>query len=375
VCSAAESIGKHLDRPVIIVNKSTVPIGTGELVLDVVAQHLWRDIAISVVSNPEFLREGNAVHDCLHPDRIVLGADDLEAAEQVARLYGGLQCPVLITDLRTAEMIKYASNAFLATRISFINEVARICEHLGADVQQVAAGMGYDKRIGSAFLNAGLGFGGSCFPKDVRALIHMARASNLHPQLLAAVLETNHDQRVWAIECIEAALGTLTGSVVALLGIAFKPETDDIRQAPSLDLIQMLRERGARVRAYDPVAGDNLVREMADVVLAASPYKAVRQADAAIVVTEWSEFRDLDLGRMAAVMHHPLLIDGRNIYDPVEARAAGFEYIGVGRGYALRRNAGRSRPPQGPWLPQRGWSGMGQTMYQTQDHRPAEAAP
>jgi UDPglucose 6-dehydrogenase len=373
VCSAAQSIGRHLSRSVIIVNKSTVPIGTGELVLDVVSQHLRRHVKVSVVSCPEFLREGNAVHDCLCPDRLVLGTDDLEAAEQVARLYDGLECPVLITDLRTAEMIKYASNAFLATRISFINEVARICDRLGADVQQVAAGMGYDSRIGPSFLNAGLGFGGSCFPKDVRALIHMARESDLHPRLLTAVLEINHDQRVWAVECLEAALGTLADSVVALLGIAFKPETDDIRQAPSLDLIRMLQARGARVRAHDPVAGDNLVTAVADVVLAADPYEAARQADAAIVVTEWPEFRDLDLGRMAAAMRRALLIDGRNIYDPAGARAAGLEYVGVGRGSHPSRRADVSNLAPIPGLRSRKWSGNGQKMDRRQRGRAKEA--
>jgi UDPglucose 6-dehydrogenase len=237
-----------------IVNKSTVPIGVGDWVSAIIEKHKQPDATFAVVSNPEFLREGNAVADFMQPDRVVLGSTNQEAAEKVAQLYLTLRCRVMITDLRTAEMIKYASNAFLATKISFINEIAHICEQLGADVKDVATGMGYDERIGGYFLDAGLGFGGSCFPKDVKALAHMADYSGCHPQLLRAVLDINYDQRRRFVEKLSHALGGLSGKHVGLLGLAFKPNTDDMREAPSLDLIRYLRAEGATVAAYDPQA-------------------------------------------------------------------------------------------------------------------------
>jgi len=229
--AAARSIGKHLDHDLIIVNKSTVPIGTGDLVAKLVSESCKRDTHFAVVSNPEFLREGSAVADCLNPDRVVLGAVDRAACEAVASLYLSLRCPIIITDLATAEMIKYASNAMLAARISFINEIAEICEALGADVKQVAVGMGYDKRIGSSFLEAGLGYGGSCFPKDVKALMHMASTHGCHPQLLQAVEDINHDQKQRAVDKLARLAGGLKGKTVALWGLAFKPNTDDMREA------------------------------------------------------------------------------------------------------------------------------------------------
>lgn len=335
VRSAARSIAEHISSPVTIINKSTVPIGTGDWVASIVGQSCPDGALFSVVSNPEFLREGVAILDFMQPDRVVLGSEDRSAAERVASLYLALKSPIIITDLRTAEMIKYASNAFLATRISFINEMARICERLGADVKQVAVGMGYDKRIGPAFLDAGLGFGGSCFPKDVRALAYMADQSGCHPQMLRAVLEINADQRTSVLDKLREALGgSLVGRRVALLGLAFKENTDDMREAPSIDIAQGALAEGAQVVAYDPVATMTARPILPDVVFATSPYEAVQDADAVVVVTSWNEFKSLDMTRLAGSMRQKVMIDGRNLYMPEAMRALGFTYLGVGRGYA-----------------------------------------
>jgi UDPglucose 6-dehydrogenase len=333
VRAAAKSIAEHLDHPVVVVNKSTVPIGTGDLVTAIINEHRHVDVPFSVVSNPEFLREGSALADCMSPDRVVLGAADRDAAEEVARLYLSLNCPVIITDLRTAEMIKYASNAFLATRISFINEIAGICERLGADVKQVAKGMGFDPRIGAAFLDAGLGFGGSCFPKDVKALMYMAADAGQHPQLLQAVMEINSYRRRWVVEQLTERLGNLEGKRIALLGIAFKPETDDIREAPSIELIHLLQAEGSHISAYDPAAVENAAVVTENVEFTGNPYDAVNGADAVVLVTEWNEFKNLDLARVKALMKRPLLVDGRNLYDPAQLLEVGFEYVGVARGF------------------------------------------
>src|SRR5437870_9333901 len=253
--SAARSIAEKLDHYAIIVNKSTVPVGSGDVVSRIVRKNLARpNVPFAVVSNPEFLREGSALLDFQTPDRVVLGSSDPEAARKVAALYLPLRTRIQITDLYTAEMIKYASNAFLATKISFINEIAQICERLGADVKEVAVGMGYDKRIGRAFLDAGLGYGGSCFPKDVRALAHMAGQEGLHPQLLRAVMDINHDQRRLVVTKLSSILGSLRGCTIGILGLAFKPNTDDMREAPSVDIIRWITSQGAEVRVYDPVA-------------------------------------------------------------------------------------------------------------------------
>jgi UDPglucose 6-dehydrogenase len=336
VRAAARSIAHAMRAPLIIVNKSTVPIGTGDWVADIVRRHQpepARALRLAVVSNPEFLREGSAIHDFIYPDRIVLGSLDREAAAQVAQLYLALRAPIMITDLRTAEMIKYASNAFLATRISFINEIANICEALGADVKEVAAGMGYDKRIGPYFLDAGVGYGGSCFPKDVEALAHMASVHGCHPQLLRAVMDINRDQRRQALYKVRELLGTLDEKVVGVLGLAFKANTDDMREAPSVEVIHLLQSEGAHVRAYDPVAMVNAGRHLPDVTLCQDAYEAAKGADALIIVTEWNEFKHLSLPRLKQVMRQPIVVDGRNIYDPQQMEALGFTYRGVGRGY------------------------------------------
>ena len=330
---AARSIAEVMDHPTIIVNKSTVPVGTGDWVADIIREYRSNDVEFAVVSNPEFLREGAAISDFMSPDRVVLGSLDREVAEKVAQLYLPLRATIMITDLRTAEMIKYASNAFLATRISFINEISNICEALGADVKEVATGMGYDKRIGHAFLDAGVGYGGSCFPKDVRALTYMAEIKGRHPQLLRAVMEINNYQRRAVVRKLEQALGSLRGKTVGLLGLAFKPNTDDMREAPSVHVAHMLRTAGAHVRAYDPVAMSVAARTVPEVELAQDPYTLAEGCDALVVVTEWNEFKNLDLVRIQNLMNQPVLIDGRNIYDPAMMNELGFHYRGVGRGY------------------------------------------
>jgi UDPglucose 6-dehydrogenase len=330
---AAESIAEAMDHPLIIINKSTVPVGTGDWVADIVRDNQPEPIDFSVVSCPEFLREGSALHDFMNPDRTVLGSLDPEAANRVAQLHLPLRAPIVITDLRTAEMIKYASNAFLATRVSFINEIANICEALGADVKEVAAGMGYDKRIGHHFLEAGVGYGGSCFPKDVKALAYMASVHGRHPQLLQAVMEINDFQRRAVILKLRELLGDLDGRVIGLLGLAFKANTDDMREAPSVEIAERLMHEGAHVKAYDPAAMRNAARVLDGVQLAEDAYDLATGCDAVVVVTDWNEFKQLDMARLRDTMRQPILIDGRNIYDPPQMHELGFTYRGIGRGY------------------------------------------
>jgi UDPglucose 6-dehydrogenase len=330
---AARSIAEVMDHPLVIVNKSTVPVGTGDWVSDIVREFGNDGVDFAVVSNPEFLREGSAIADFMVPDRIVLGSLHREAAEKVAQLHLPLRAPIMITDLRTAEMIKYASNAFLATRISFINEIANICEALGADVKEVATGMGYDRRIGCTFLDAGVGYGGSCFAKDVKALTYMAEVKGRHPQLLRAVMEINAYQRRAVLRKLEEMLDDVRGKTIGLLGLAFKPNTDDMRDAPSITIAHALEVAGARVRGYDPVAMKVAALVMPGVELAEDAYALARGCDALVVVTEWNEFKNLDLARIRDLMSQPVLIDGRNVYEPAQMRELGFHYRGVGRGY------------------------------------------
>lgn len=333
VAAASASIGKNLHCSVILVNKSTVPIGTGDLIGDIVRENLTsQDIEFSVVSNPEFLREGSAVNDFVNPDRIVLGSTDQAAAQQVAELYYSLKAQIIITDLRTAEMIKYASNAFLATKISFINEIANICEALGADVTQVANGMGADSRIGHEFLNAGIGWGGSCFPKDVEALVHMAATHGTHPQLLRTVIEINRDQRKRVIQKLRDILGNFRGKTIGVLGLAFKPNTDDMRDAPAVEIIHMLQHEGAQVKVYDPQAMENAGVILQDVIYCKDPYAVAGEVDALVLVTEWNEFKELDMKQIKESMRQPVLLDGRNIYDSEKMKEIGFIYLGMGRG-------------------------------------------
>ena len=332
---AAEGIADIMQHPLVIINKSTVPVGTGDWVADIIRAHQPSPIDFWVVSCPEFLREGSALADFMNPDRVVLGSLDREAAEKVAQLHLPLRAPIVLTDLRTAEMIKYASNAFLATRVSFINEIAAVCERLGADVKEVAAGMGYDKRIGRAFLDAGVGFGGSCFPKDVKALEYMALLHGAHPSLLRAVMEINRDQRRQIVQKLREMLGTLRDRKVGLLGLAFKPNTDDMRDAPSIEVAHMLLREGAQVAGYDPVAHPVAQRVMPELTLASSPYDLAVGRDALVLMTEWNEFKHLDLLRLRSLMQTPVFVDGRNVYEPETMREAGFLYRGVGRGYTV----------------------------------------
>ena len=332
VRSAAEMIADIVNHPIVVVNKSTVPVGTGDWVADIIKKRrAGRELKFNVVSNPEFLREGSAINDFMSADRVVLGSTDRDAANKVAQLYLTLRCPILITDLRTAEMIKYASNAFLATRVSFINEIANMCEELGADVSEVALGMGYDKRIGHAFLDAGLGWGGSCFPKDVKALAHMAVLHGTQPQLLQAVMDINRNQRRRLVYKLRKALETLDEKVIGVLGLSFKPNTDDIREAPALEVIHLLQNEGAIVRAYDPQAMENVAHALPRIVLCKDPYEVAEGADALLLATEWNEFKQLDFERIFGLMKQPILLDGRNAWNPEYVRSLGFTYFGVGR--------------------------------------------
>ncbi len=329
---AAESVATLMDKPLIVINKSTVPVGTGDWVADIIRHSQPTPLDFAVVSCPEFTREGSAIYDFLNPDRVVIGSRNRAAAEKVAQLHLPLRTRIVMTDLRTAEMIKYASNAFLATKISFINQIALICEKLGADVEEVAQGMGFDKRIGASFLSAGLGYGGSCFPKDVKALEHMALVHGSHPSLLRAVMEINRDMRRWAVLSLRETLGRLDRKRVGILGLAFKPNTDDIRESPALEVARMLQNEGVVVSGYDPVAMPNAARSFPGIKLAADPYELAEQVDALLVCTEWNEFKQLDLSRIHGLMTKPIVIDGRNIYDAEKMLALGFTYRAVGRG-------------------------------------------
>lgn len=333
VAAAATSIAETMTGPLIIINKSTVPVGTGDWVADIVKGAQPKPIDFWVVSCPEFLREGSAIVDFMSPHRTVLGSMHPEAAEKVAQLHLPLRAPIVITDLRTAEMIKYASNAFLATKISFINEVSNICEALGADVKEVAAGMGYDKRIGPMFLDAGLGWGGSCFPKDVLALAYMAEEKGIDPRILNTVMDVNYERRKDAVAFVDAMTGGVKGKTIGLLGLAFKPNTDDMRDAPAIDIAQELTVAGAKVRGYDPVAMEVARPILPAVEMFEDPYSMSEDCDALMVITEWNEFKQLDLEKIKGLLKTPIIFDGRNIYDPAIMKKMGFKYRGMGRGF------------------------------------------
>ncbi len=333
VRQAAEKIADLVNHPILVINKSTVPVGTGDWVAEVInKRRSGQPLDFSVVSNPEFLREGSAINDFMNPDRVVLGSEDRNAANKVASLYQPLRCTIMVTDLRTAEMIKYASNAFLATRISFINEIGNMCEELGADVKEVALGMGYDKRIGHAFLDAGLGWGGSCFPKDVKALEHMAVLHGTQPQMLQAVMEINRNQRRRAVMKLRKALRSLNDKTIGILGISFKPNTDDIRDAAAIEIIHLLQNEGAHIQAYDPQAMENASKALKNVKLCENPYQVAENADALVLATEWNEFKQLDFSRVKELMRQPVILDGRNLWDAENMANFGFLYMGVGRG-------------------------------------------
>ena len=330
--AVARQIGLAMERYTVVVNKSTVPVGTGELVREVIERHQARPVPFDVVSNPEFLREGAAIEDTLRPDRIVIGAPTQQVAMTLLELYAPLERPMIITDVPSAEIIKYASNAFLATKISFINTVANICELAGADVTQVMKAMGLDPRIGGAFLQAGLGYGGSCFPKDTESLIHTAASLGVDFAQLRAVVETNDERAPHFVRAIEKALAPLDDKTIGVLGLAFKPNTDDMREAKSIEVIARLAERGATVRAYDPVAMDNARKVLPPgAVYCDSPYGAAADADGVALVTEWNEFKFLNLERLRSVMRRPAVFDGRNLWEPERMRRLGFEYHSIGR--------------------------------------------
>ena len=332
--SAAGSIGDHMNGYKVVVTKSTVPIGTGEHIRKIITERQKAKVNFGVVSNPEFLREGAAINDFMRPDRVVIGSRDEEAVAIMKDLYRPLyliEAPFVITSLEAAELTKYAANAFLATKISFINEIANLCERIGCDVHDVARAIGMDKRIGSKFLHPGPGFGGSCFPKDTRALSSVARQFDSESLIVDAVIQVNQKQRLEMLKKIANLVGDLKGKTVAVLGLAFKPETDDMREAPSIDIIRNLVERGAQVKAYDPVAKAEAMKIVPDITYADDEYAAVTGADALVFVTEWNQFRALDMKRIRDLMTTPKIADLRNIYEPEDMRELGFEYVGVGR--------------------------------------------
>jgi len=338
VQDAAKSIASALNRYKVIVNKSTVPVGTGNMVREIIEINRRQNVDFDVVSNPEFLREGSAIKDTLEPDRIVIGAPNQVVAMKILELYAPLERPMLITDVASAEMIKYASNAFLATKISFINSVANICEAVGADILQVIKGMGYDHRIGAAFLNAGLGYGGSCFPKDSSALARTAQKHGYDFKLLNAVMDVNRDQPIRFLDRMRSAVGgSFQGKTVGVLGLAFKPNTDDMRDAKSVEIIGALLAEGANIKTYDPIAMDNTRRIFPQICYTHNAYEAAEDADVLVIITEWNEFKLLNMERVKTLMNTPMIFDGRNIYDPIKLRRLGFEYHCIGRATAAQK--------------------------------------
>ena len=331
---AAREISEHLDSYKVIATKSTVPVGTGRRLASLIREHLPKPLEFSVVSNPEFLREGAAISDFMRPDRVVIGGDDQQAVAIMRDLYRPLyliETPFVITSLEGAELIKYAANAFLATKISFVNEIANLCEKVGCDVHEVARAIGMDRRIGAKFLHPGPGFGGSCFPKDTRALAAIGREFSSPMRIVDAVIEVNEQQRLSMVPKIETLAGGLQGKRIAVLGLAFKPETDDMRDAPSVEIIRGLIHRGATVSAYDPVARQEAQKIIPEIEFAEDEYVAAAGADVLVFMTEWNQFRALDMERIRSLMRVPRIADLRNIYEPADMRNMGFEYVGVGR--------------------------------------------
>ncbi|HLC78891.1 MAG TPA: UDP-glucose/GDP-mannose dehydrogenase family protein [archaeon] len=330
VMDVAKTIGENMNGEKIVVDKSTVPVGSAKKIKELISKLAKRDVA--VVSNPEFLREGSAVRDFLEPDRVIIGSENKKAANTIADLYRPLKCEILITSAESAELIKYASNAFLATKISFINETANLCELVGADISEVAAGMGLDKRIGKEFLNAGAGYGGSCFPKDVKALQKISKDAGYDFSIIRDVEEVNTRQKKIPFEKLKSALGNLSGKKIAMLGLSFKPNTDDMREASSIEIANLLVKSKAKVVAVDPVAQKNASKIISGIEFSDSPYDAASGADALVLVTEWDEFKEIDFGKIAKLMKGKTIVDARNIYNPKSLTALGFNYMGIGRG-------------------------------------------
>ena len=330
--NVARNIALYIKDYRLIVEKSTVPVETCGWVKRTITTYIKNKTEFDVSSNPEFLREGSAINDFMHPDRIVIGVESKRAADILATVYKPIKAPFVVTNIKSAELIKHASNAFLATKISFINAIAHICEKVGADVKEVAQGMGLDKRIGSAFLNAGLGYGGSCFPKDLDAFISIAHKLGYNFDLLKTVRKVNDEQKELFLHKIKNALWIIKDKTVAILGLSFKPNTDDIRNAPSLHIIEALHKEGARVKAYDPQAMKRTKGILKNVTLCKNAYEACKKADCLLLITEWEEFRKLDFNKVKKLLNRPLIIDGRNMLDPDYLKKMGFVYIGIGRG-------------------------------------------
>ena len=347
VWSAARTIAKNLNGYKLIVQKSTVPVGTGEKVWKIINSNRPRKIRFDVASNPEFLREGSAVEDFMRPDRLVIGAWTQRAETLLTEIYRPLylnETPMVRTNVQSAELIKYASNAFLSTKISFINEMANLCEVVGADVKVIARGMGLDKRIGPKFLHAGAGYGGSCFPKDTLALAALAAQAGSPCKIVEATIEVNRHQRERMLQKILSVAGRVRGKEIGVLGLAFKPQTDDVRESVALELIRSLRRRGARIRTFDPVAMSRAAQEIkSGVLFCENAYDVARGAEVLVIATEWNEFRMLDLKKLRRIMKKPVVVDCRNIYDPPKMASLGFRYVCVGRGIPAGGGAGKKR--------------------------------
>jgi len=332
--AVAREIASHLNGYKVIVTKSTVPVGTGAKIQQIINEQKGEGAEFDIVSNPEFLREGSAIEDFMRPNRVVIGANSTQAIAILKDLYRALyllETPFVITDVVSAEMIKYASNAFLATKVSFINEMATLCERVKADVHQVARGMGLDRRIGSKFLHPGPGFGGSCFPKDTKALNQIAREHGYSFEIVEAVVRVNENQRSRMVEKIRNAIGGFQNKTLGVLGLSFKPNTNDIRDSPSIAIISLLQKEGSMIRAFDPIAMDEAKKVLKNVQFCSDAYETSKGCDALILMTEWNQFRNLDLDRIKSVLTQPIFIDLRNVYDPLRMAKMGFQYVGVGR--------------------------------------------
>ncbi len=333
--AVAHSIAENMNGYKVIVTKSTVPVGTGEKIRKIIGEKQKEKVDFDIVSNPEFLREGSAIEDFMRPNRVVIGAESDHAIAIMRDLYAPLyliETPFIVTDIKTAEMIKYASNAFLATKVSFINEIANICERVGADVHMVAKGMGLDNRIGTKFLHPGPGFGGSCFPKDTFAIVNIAKEHGYDFEIVKAVIKVNKRQRALMVEKIKKETGELKDKMIGILGLSFKPNTDDMRDAPSVSIIKGLQKEGAKVRAYDPAAMEEAKKFLDDIEYCNDPYGVADGSDALVILTEWNQFRSLEINKIKSLLRKPVVIDLKNIYDPKKMKEMGIRYTGVGRG-------------------------------------------
>lgn len=332
VWEVAKNIGKYINSYKIIINKSTVPVGSGDTVNKIISKNLKKKIKYDVVSNPEFLREGSAISDFLNPDRIVIGSNHHAPAKIIQRLYEPLKAPIIITDLKSAEIIKYASNAFLATKISFINDIANFSQIVNANINDIALGMGMDMRIGEKFLNAGIGYGGSCFPKDTIALVKTGKQHKYDFKIIQSAIEINNHQKIKFFNLINNYYkNNLNNKSFAIWGLAFKPNTDDMREAPSIDIIKSLLKHKVSIKAFDPVAKEEAIKIFPDIIFSDTPFEAVKGCDALIILTEWNEFRQIDIAKLKSLLAHPVIFDGRNVYDPQIMKENKINYISIGR--------------------------------------------